>query len=225
VIDRLSLRLVPDELWALAQPLIPQFTPRPQGGGTAPVDDRAVLTAIVYVLTRWLRLAGPAAELRGHRAYRASPIHRLDHSGSVAQAGSRGARRVGQPRLDRLVESDPGRRVRYDIDHFRIWLRRRGIIPRIARKGIGSSEKLGRHRWVTERTMCAARRPVVSPAQLRGPWRGVPGSNGLPDAERLRDNSMSANRAAGSSGQGRCAGGTRVIWRNCAARRSVVFPM
>ena len=45
------LRLVPDELWALAQPLIPQFTARPQGGGTAPVDDRAVLTAIVYVLT------------------------------------------------------------------------------------------------------------------------------------------------------------------------------
>ena len=47
----MSLRLVPDELWALAEPLIPRFTPRPQGGGTAPVDDRAVFTAIVYVLT------------------------------------------------------------------------------------------------------------------------------------------------------------------------------
>lgn len=42
---------MPDELWALAQPLIPQFRPRAQGGGTAPVDDRAVFTAIVYVLT------------------------------------------------------------------------------------------------------------------------------------------------------------------------------
>ena len=31
-------------------------------------------------------------------------------------------------------------------------LRRRGITPRIARKGIESSEKLGRHRWVVERT-------------------------------------------------------------------------
>lgn len=51
MVDRLSLRLVPDELWVLAQPLIPQFVPRPQGGGTAPVDDRAVFTAIVYVLT------------------------------------------------------------------------------------------------------------------------------------------------------------------------------
>lgn len=51
MVDRLSLRLVPDELWVLAQPLIPGFVPRPQGGGTAPADDRAVLTAIVYVLT------------------------------------------------------------------------------------------------------------------------------------------------------------------------------
>jgi transposase len=51
VVDDLSLRLVPNELWALAQPLIPGFDLRPQGGGTAPVDDRAVFTAIVFVLT------------------------------------------------------------------------------------------------------------------------------------------------------------------------------
>ena len=51
VVDRLSLRLVPDELWALAEPLIPVFEPRPQGGGTAPVDARAVFTAVAYVLT------------------------------------------------------------------------------------------------------------------------------------------------------------------------------
>ena len=51
MVDRLSLRLVPDELWVLAQPLIPRFVPRPQRGGAAPVDDRAVFTAIVYVLT------------------------------------------------------------------------------------------------------------------------------------------------------------------------------
>ncbi|WP_433208740.1 IS5 family transposase [Nocardia sp. CA-107356] len=42
---------MPDELWALAEPLIPRFEARPQGGGTAPVDDRAVFTAIVFVLT------------------------------------------------------------------------------------------------------------------------------------------------------------------------------
>jgi hypothetical protein len=44
VVDRLSLRLVPDELWALAEPLIPTFEPRPQAGGTAPLDARAVFT-------------------------------------------------------------------------------------------------------------------------------------------------------------------------------------
>jgi transposase len=51
VTDRLSLRLVPDELWVLVEPLLPQFRPRQQGGGTAPLPDRAVFTAIVYVLT------------------------------------------------------------------------------------------------------------------------------------------------------------------------------
>ena len=35
VVDRLSLRLVPDELWALAEPLIPVFEPRPQGRRSA----------------------------------------------------------------------------------------------------------------------------------------------------------------------------------------------
>jgi transposase len=51
VVDRLSLRLVPDELWVLVEPLIPRFRPRPQGGGTAPLPDRMVFTAIVYVLS------------------------------------------------------------------------------------------------------------------------------------------------------------------------------
>ena len=31
-------------------------------------------------------------------------------------------------------------------------LRQRGITPRIARRGIESSERLGRHRWIVERT-------------------------------------------------------------------------
>ena len=31
-------------------------------------------------------------------------------------------------------------------------LRKRGITPRIARKGVESKEKLGQHRWVVERT-------------------------------------------------------------------------
>jgi transposase len=51
VVDVLSQRLVPDELWELVEPLLPKFTPRAQGGGIAAVDQRAVFTAVVYVLT------------------------------------------------------------------------------------------------------------------------------------------------------------------------------
>jgi transposase len=41
----------------------------------------------------------------------------------------------------------------YDAGCYRRALRRRGIRPRIARKGIESRERLGRHRWVAERTL------------------------------------------------------------------------
>jgi transposase len=51
VIDELSRRLVPDELWVLVAPLIPAPKTRPQGGGMSRVDDRAVFTAIVFGLT------------------------------------------------------------------------------------------------------------------------------------------------------------------------------
>jgi IS5 family transposase len=41
----------------------------------------------------------------------------------------------------------------YDFARCREACRRRSITPRIARRGIESSEKLGRHRWVVERTL------------------------------------------------------------------------
>ncbi len=41
----------------------------------------------------------------------------------------------------------------YDQPGLRQWIRRRGMAVRIARKGIESTERLGRHRWVIERTM------------------------------------------------------------------------
>ena len=41
----------------------------------------------------------------------------------------------------------------YDFPRCREALRSRGITPRIARRGIDSSERLGRHRWVVERTL------------------------------------------------------------------------
>lgn len=41
----------------------------------------------------------------------------------------------------------------YDYPHLRRWLGERGIRHRIARKGVESSQRLGRHRWVVERTV------------------------------------------------------------------------
>lgn len=51
----------------------------------------------------------------------------------------------------------------YDIPHLRKWLWGKHIGVRIARKGVESSERLGRRRWVIERTMCATRRSVCIP--------------------------------------------------------------
>lgn len=56
----------------------------------------------------------------------------------------------GRPRFrpDKL-HADKG----YDYTEKRRSLRSRGITPRIARKGIESSERLGRYRWVVERSL------------------------------------------------------------------------
>jgi len=57
---------------------------------------------------------------------------------------------AGRPRRrPTKLHADKG----YDFAHCRQALRRRGIIPRIARRSIESSERLGRHRWVVERTL------------------------------------------------------------------------
>jgi IS5 family transposase len=41
----------------------------------------------------------------------------------------------------------------YDFPRCRHALRRRGISPRIARRGVESNRRLGRHRWKVERTL------------------------------------------------------------------------
>jgi IS5 family transposase len=56
-----------------------------------------------------------------------------------------GRRRTRPEKLD----ADKG----YDSAANRAWLRRRGITARIARRGIESSTRLGRHRWRVERTL------------------------------------------------------------------------
>ncbi|BEK85792.1 transposase [Nocardia seriolae] len=66
----------------------------------------------------------------------------------------------------------------YDIAELRRGVRDRDIAVRIACEGVESSDRLGRYRWVIERTLCAAKRRVVSPVQPGGTWREVLGSNG-----------------------------------------------
>lgn len=52
-------------------------------------------------------------------------------------------RRPGKLRADKAY---------FSVDHL-VWLRERGIVPRIARPGIESNERLGRHRWKIERSI------------------------------------------------------------------------
>ena len=58
--------------------------------------------------------------------------------------------RPGRPRQrPRKLHADKA----YASRHNRRALRQRGIIPRIARPGVDSSQRLGRYRWVVERTL------------------------------------------------------------------------
>ena len=59
------------------------------------------------------------------------------------------SRRGPRRRKPAKLHADKG----YDYAHLRRWLRQRGITHRIARKGVESSQRLGRHRWTVERTM------------------------------------------------------------------------
>jgi IS5 family transposase len=59
------------------------------------------------------------------------------------------SRRGPRRRKPAKLHADKG----YDYPHLRAWLRERGITPRIARRGIDSTDHLGRHRWVVESTL------------------------------------------------------------------------
>jgi transposase len=90
--------LVPDSLWELVEPLIPKFAPRSQGGGTAPVDDRAVFTAIVFVLTTgcaWRHLpesfgVSPPTAHRRFQAWTAAGLWRKLHRAVLDRHGRNG---------------------------------------------------------------------------------------------------------------------------------------
>ncbi|MEG8184652.1 IS5 family transposase [Nocardia terpenica] len=227
----MSRRLVPDELWVLVESVLPKFEPRRQGGGTAPVEERAVFTAVVFVLTSgcawrmlpasfgvtvptahrrftvwteaglwrrlhravldelgrqglidWSRAVIDAASVRAKkggpltgpspvdRGKSGSKIHVLsDRAGTPLSVGISAANTNDAEALRPLVKAIPAVRSRrgprrrkpaklhadkaYDTAELRRWVRHRGIGACIARKGIEGSDRLGRHRWVIERTI------------------------------------------------------------------------
>ncbi len=83
-------------------------------------------------------LLGPA-NVHGSRSF--EPL--LDAVPPIRQCAGRPRKRPGK------LHADKG----YDYDHWRRVARQRGITPRIARRGVESSERPGRHRWVVERTL------------------------------------------------------------------------
>ena len=90
--ERIGQTLVPDGLWEIVEPLLPAQAERPQGGGTRYVDDRAVFTAVVYVLTTgcgWRHLPAQfdLSKATAHRRFVA-----------WTQAGSRRQRHAGMLR-------------------------------------------------------------------------------------------------------------------------------
>lgn len=112
-------------------------------------------------------LTGPSPVDRGKPG---SKIHALsDRNGLPLSVGVSAANTHDSVCLESLVQAIPAVRSRrgprrrrpnklhadkgYDYPHLRRMLRARGIRPRIARRGIESPNRLGRHRWVIERTI------------------------------------------------------------------------
>ncbi len=112
-------------------------------------------------------LTGPNPTGRGKSG---SKIHLIvDRNGLPLSLGISGANMHDSQAFEPLVRGIPPIRSRrgprrrrpaklhadkgYDYPHLRRWLRTRGITPRIARRGVENSQRLGRHRWVVERTI------------------------------------------------------------------------
>ncbi|MEU4283569.1 IS5 family transposase [Nocardiopsis dassonvillei] len=112
-------------------------------------------------------LTGPNPVDRGKKG---SKIHLItDRQGLPLSMAISGANTHDSQALQPLVEGIPPIRSRrgprrrrpgklhgdkgYDYAHLRRWLRQRGIVHRLARRDMESSQRLGRHRWQVERTM------------------------------------------------------------------------
>jgi IS5 family transposase len=81
------------------------------------------------------------------------------------------SRRGPRRRRPAKIHADKG----YDFDDLRRFCRDRGIVPRIARRGIETSTKLGRHRWVIESTIAwlFGRRRLTARYERKAPLFGA----------------------------------------------------
>ena len=119
----MAKELLPDDLWAVIEPLLPAAQPRPKGG-RPPVENRAALTGILFVLrsgipwemlpaelgcgsgmTCWRRLRDWQAAGVWHRLHRAVPgrlggAGRIDWSRACLDSAA-GAAKKGGPTSDR----------------------------------------------------------------------------------------------------------------------------
>jgi hypothetical protein len=82
-----------------------------------------------------------------------SPLTRTGGEPVARQRARRVRRRGPEKRTIAKAWHRAPARPYYDYPRCRLALRRRGITPRIARRGIGPSQRLGRHRYVVERSL------------------------------------------------------------------------
>ncbi|VVE01003.1 transposase [Pandoraea horticolens] len=161
--------ILDDDLWALIEPLLPPPNPqRFRHPGRKTLDDRAVLTGILFVLQSgipWEMLPKEMGCGSGMSCWRR--LHAWQHAGvwehlhEVLLAKLRAAERIDWSRV--VVDSSSIREVGsktgptptdrgYDHDKYRKPLHAAGIATEIARRGEPHGSGLGKTRWVGERT-------------------------------------------------------------------------
>jgi transposase len=163
----MAKELLPDAFWARIAPLLPPEPPKPKGGRPR-VSDRAALTGILFVLKTGIPWEYLPAEMgcgSGMTCWLVVDAHGIPLAVLVSAANVHDSKMMlatvdaiehiraktrGRPRRrPHKLHADKG----YDYRHLRLALRKRRIIPRIARCGVEPKNRLGRNRWVVERTL------------------------------------------------------------------------
>jgi len=100
----MTVELLPDELWAQIEPLLPTHRPQPKGG-RPPVDDRACLRGLIFIL-------------RSGMAYSLLPTEVFGVSGVTCWRRLRDWTRAGVwPQLHERLLNRLGRLGEINLDH------------------------------------------------------------------------------------------------------------